>query len=275
MSEQDSVEGLKQLELAYQMATEMSQFKAGFLARISHELRSPLNGLIGMHQLILSDLCDSPEEEREFIAQAHTSALKLLKILDDILTVARLEHGSAQMALQPIQVSGLLRQVYDLIHLPAEDRNLRVQLLAPDPDLYILADPNRLQQVLVSLVSASIAQMPEGRITLSARSEPDTGYAQIWIEDNCPVEVRSEPIDLLHPPVTGNQVGDHTPASLGQATLSQNSQPALPPPGLNLLISQTLVELMQGRLEVVAARSDSSNLTQIQCSLPLVQEDVE
>jgi hypothetical protein len=274
MGAQDSGEQFKQLELAYQMATEMSQFKAGFLARISHELRSPLNGLIGMHQLILAGLCDSPEEEREFIDQAHTSALKLLKILDDILHVARLEHGSVGMVLQPVQVSRLLQQVYDLSHLPAEDRNLKLHLLNADPDLYILADSNRLLQVLLSLLSASIAQMPEGRITLSAEVQPNTGYAQIWIEDDCPLEARSEPIDLLHSPVSGNPAGDRPPVSSRQA-ISQSLQSTVPSPGLNLLISQTLVELMQGKLEVVPARSDSSTLTRIQCLLPLVQEDVE
>src|SRR4028118_383672 len=73
-------EQLKQTQLAYQMAHEMSQFKSGFLARTSHELRSPLSSVIGLHQLILSDLCDSPEEEREFVAQANASALKLVKL---------------------------------------------------------------------------------------------------------------------------------------------------------------------------------------------------
>ena len=57
-------EQLKQTQLAYQMASEMSKFKAGFLARTSHELRSPLSTMIGTLQLILSDLCDDPAEER-------------------------------------------------------------------------------------------------------------------------------------------------------------------------------------------------------------------
>jgi signal transduction histidine kinase len=73
---------LQSLQVAYQLATEISQLKGGFLARISHELRSPLNGLIGMQQLILEDLCDNPEEERAFIAQANQSALKMIKVLD-------------------------------------------------------------------------------------------------------------------------------------------------------------------------------------------------
>ena len=70
MNEIDELkEELKQAQLAYQMAAQMSQFKAGFLARTSHELRSPLSSMIGLHQLILSDLCESPEEQKEFIKE--------------------------------------------------------------------------------------------------------------------------------------------------------------------------------------------------------------
>src|SRR6476646_2622581 len=112
---------LEQTRLAYQMAVEMHQFKSGFLARVSHELRSPLNGLIGMHQLILSDLCDDPAEERDFLGQAHQSALNLMQLLYLILAVARLEHGSRQMQLQPLKLGQILREVYNLTHLQAQD----------------------------------------------------------------------------------------------------------------------------------------------------------
>jgi hypothetical protein len=176
------------------------------------------------------------------------------------------------MTIQPVQVAKLLQQVYDLTHLPAKDRNLNFEFLAPHLDLYILAEPTRLQQVLVSLVNASIAQMPEGTITLSAKSRPETHAVHIWIDDRCPVEARSEPIDLLHPLATHS--GDHHPASPGQSQMPQTTHFAMPSPGLNLLISQTIVELMQGRLEVVANQSNGVMMTQIQCSLPLVQEDV-
>src|SRR4028118_557337 len=97
-------EKLKQTQLAYEMAKEMSQFKAGFLARTSHELRSPLSSLIGMHQLILSDLCDSPEEAREFVAQANASALKMVKVLDEVIAVAKTEHGTNQLEIQPLRL---------------------------------------------------------------------------------------------------------------------------------------------------------------------------
>jgi signal transduction histidine kinase len=88
------------------MAKEMSQFKAGFLARTSHELRSPLSSLIGLHQLILADLCDSPEEAREFVAQANASALKMVKLLDEVIAVSKTEHGTNRLELRSVVDEG-------------------------------------------------------------------------------------------------------------------------------------------------------------------------
>ncbi len=247
---------LESLQLAYQLAMAMSQFKGGFLARTSHELRSPLNGLIGMQQLILQDLCDSPEEEREFIEQANQSALKMIKVLDNVLDVARLEHGTIKMELQPLQLAALLQAVYDLTYLQAADRNLKLRLILPDPDLYVLADPRRLQQVLLHLVDTLMVQMTEGRIQVSVQAA--TGYAHIWIDSDRAIDL-SEPIDLLHLP----------------------SEPtaAIPSPGLNLLTLQILVSLMQGTLTLLApaaetAADEADNLqARVQCSIPLVVPD--
>jgi len=263
---------LQSLQVAYQLATEISQLKGGFLARISHELRSPLNGLIGMQQLILEDLCDNPEEERAFIAQANQSALKMIKVLDTVLDVARLEHGRLNMEIQPLQLAELLQTIHDLTYLQAVDRSLQFQVILPDAGLYVLADPHRLQRVLLHLVDGAIAQMQEGSIQISVSVSPDsmspdsmsseTGYAHIWIDSDLPPAL-SEPIDLLQTPAATT-----TPA---------------PSPGLNLLTSQMLVSLMQGTLTVLAvptgaempADDVATQRLRVQCSLPLVQPDGE
>lgn len=251
---QPLLQQLQQTELAYQMAHELSQFKGGFLARTSHELRSPLNGLIGMHQLILSDLCDSPEEEREFLAQANESALKMVRVLDSLIEVSKLEHGTSQLDMQPIQLMQVLEDVYSLTRLQAENRNLRLKILSPNPDLYVLSDPRRLLQVLVSLVDAAIAQMEAGFITVLAEATDASNYAHIWIEDERPQTAWQEAIDLLQTPPSTNQV--------------------VPSPGLNLLVAQTLLTLMQGRLEVLSTTSESTP-NRMQCSLPLVEYEIE
>ena len=272
LAEVNQSQSLQALQLAYQLATEMNQFKGGFLARTSHELRSPLNGMIGMQQLILSDLCDSPEEEREFIAQANQSALKMIKVLDSVLEVARLQHGTLKMDMQPLQLASLLQKVHALTYLQAADRNLQLRVTLPDPELYVLADPQRLKQVLLYLVDEPIAHMQEGTIAVSVQVSVETRCANIWVDSDWldsdwmnsdrafPL---SEPIDLLDAP----------------AAVSAISSPAVPSSGLNLLTNQMLLSLMQGTLTVSLAPASTAGSAchrlRLQCSIPLVVPELD
>lgn len=262
-------EELKQTQLGYQMAREMSQFKGGFLARTSHELRSPLSSLMGMHQLILSDLCDSPEEAREFVAQAHVSAQKMVKLLDEVIAVAKTEHGTNYLETRSLQLIKIFQEVELLTHMQAANRNLHLKMIAPEPEIYVLADPRRFRQVLMGLVDSTIAQMEEGTIQVSATSCPDSQQVHIWMDIQCPNEIWSEPIDLL----STNPNLDSKPDETGKIS-----------PGLTLLIAQTLVEVMAGRLELlvfpdkeVTGDSASPYFTcRLQCSMPLaIPETVE
>lgn len=253
-------EELKQTQLAYQMAKEMSQFKAGFLARTSHELRSPLSSLIGMHQLILSDLCDSPEEEREFVAQANASALKMVKLLDEVVDVSKTEHGTNRLETRSLPLTRVFDDLHALTHLQAANRNLPLEIIAPNPEIYVVADPRRFRQVLRVLVDSAIAQMHEGSIRVSASSLPDDREARIWIDIQSPDRIWSESIDLL------SQTPD---------TNAHSEQIGNVSPGLTLLMVQTLVEVMQGDLELLPisddpTTSDSSQTSiRLQCSMPL------
>lgn len=247
-------------DLAYQMAVEMNQFKGGFLARTSHELRSPLNGIIGVHQLILADLCETPAEEHEFIAQAHESALRMVQMLDEVIQVAKMQHGSKTPALQPVQVLNVLHDVDSLTHLLAQDRNLRLKIELPDPDLYVMADPHWLKQVFVSLVNGAIHQMQEGKIRLFV-SAIDAEYAHILLEDDRPAETWSEPIDLMH---SAQQV---------DWSLKPPNAPKEFSPNFHLMLNQALLEAMRGRLELLKASGSAETITCIRCSIPLVLPD--
>ncbi len=248
---------LKQTQLAYQLAHQMSQFKAGFLVRTAHELRSPLNSLIGLHQLILSDLCDDPAEEREFVAQAHESALKLINLMDEVLGVARIEHGTNQLEIQPLELAQMLEEVYNLTHLLAAHRNFSIQLLPSEPEIYILADPRWLRQVLVNLVDTCIAQIQEGSICVSAEPIPVEESAHILLDVQLPASAWAEPVDLMESEhKLSEPIKDNTALS----------------PGMTLLLNQTLLEVMKGRLEILPISTDAgkSDCTRIQITIPLV-----
>lgn len=260
---------LQQLELAYQMAKEMEQFKAGFLARISHELRSPLNGLIGIHQLILTDLCDSPEEEREFLTQANEAAMRMIKMLDDILDVSKAEYGAQKPVLKPISLADLLDEVYALTYLLAQDRNLALQVIPPEPDLHVLADERRLVQVLVNFINTAILQMQEAGISVWAELEPNSKRAVIQLEAPVPVEVFNEPIDRLRQPVSLPDFSGLSPERQKQQAAADLTVATLPTPGLTLLVNQIIMETMGGQLELSPHPLDA-RLCQIRCLLPLV-----
>ena len=249
----------QQLELAYQMALEMGQFKGGFLSRTAHELRSPLNGIIGVHQLILADLCEDTAEEREFITQAHESALKMVQMLDEVIGVARVEQGTEMLELQPVQLAEVLSQVEDLTHLKAENRSLRFTVEVPDPEIYVLADPKWFRQVLLNLVNSAIDTMQQGEITLSVVAV-DSEFAHLLLEDERSADFWHEPIDLLKT-VT---VDDSLQSNAFEPLKARSS-------GLTSLLSQTLMEVMNGRLERLENPADAPEmLNRIQCSIPIV-----
>jgi hypothetical protein len=254
-------EELKQTKLAYEMAKEMSHFKAGFLARTSHELRSPLSSLMGMHQLILSDLCDSPEEEREFLAQAHISAQKMVKLLDEVIAIAKTEQGTSKLEIRPLSLTQIFEEIEVLTHMQAANRNLQLKVISPAQDIQVLADPRRFRQVLLGLVDSTIAQMDEGTIQVSAVCSTDTQQVSIWIDVRCPNPIWHEPVDLLSQEPKAETKPD------------KNVKLA---PGLNLFMVKILVEVMDGRIELLAIPDNETagdmvgkTITRIQCSMPL------
>lgn len=255
---------LKQTELAYQMASELSQFQAGFLARTSHELRSPINSVISLHQLILADLCESPEEEREYVAQASVAAQRMLATLDELIAISKVQHGRIELQMQPVNLKLILDDAYQITHLQAKNRNLRLQIQPPTTDVYVLADLTRLRQVVVNLIDRAIAHLDSGYIYVIAEAELDAGVATITIADDRPEADWAEAIDRLQSPAKTAQSEDASAATFG----TQLSYTPLPP-GLTLFADRTLMEEMNGTLEIVPNLKGDRGYA-IQCAMPIV-----
>ncbi|WP_353932687.1 HAMP domain-containing sensor histidine kinase [Okeanomitos corallinicola TIOX110] len=256
------LEELNQTTLAYEMAREMSQFQAGFLARTSHELRSPLNGLIGLHQLILNDLCENPAEEREFVSQAYDRSLKLLKMIDEILSVARTEHGKNKLELQPIQLNDVFQEVHKLTYMLAANRNYPFHVSFPEPEIYVLADLRWLRQILVNLIDTAILKMEEGSIYLAANiasMEHKSNFVQICLDVPSDAVISSEAVDL----VASKEVTNQEDPELSS--------------GMKLLLNQKLLAVMGGKLEVISSpitHEVTQDWTRLQISIPLAIPEV-
>ena len=253
MNEIDELkEELKQAQLAYQMAAQMSQFKAGFLARTSHELRSPLSSMIGLHQLILSDLCESPEEQKEFIAQAYHSALKLMKLIDEIVAVSKTEYGSNSLHIESLQLTKIFSEIARLTHLPAANRNLQLKISEPNAEIYVLADRSRLIQLIFNLIDSGISLMKNGAIELTA-PEVTHEAVKLVIDLECPIDLWQEST-ANKPNLNTNDI-TAVREFLQEMSLSAN---------MKLLLSQTLLETMGGSLELLdLGDRESQPLTRI------------
>jgi signal transduction histidine kinase len=255
---------LNKTQLAYEMAREMNQFKAGFLGRTSHELRSPLNGLIGLHQLILNDLCENPAEEREFVGHAYERSLKLLKMIDEILSVSRIEHGTNKLEIQPIQLTQVFQEVHKLTYMLAANRNYSLTVSFPEPEIYVLADMRWLRQILVNLIDSTILQMEEGSIYLSSSiASPNTStnnVVHIFLDVPTHAVISSEPIDLI----TSEKKTDQENTDLSS--------------GMKLLLNQKLLALMEGKLEIIPSPITKEvilDMTRLEISIPLATPEAE
>jgi len=252
--ETELLQELQQTQLAYYKAQEMSQFKAGFLARISHELRSPLSSIIGLHQLILADLCENPEEEREFIGQSHQKSLKLLKLIDEILNISKIESGSNKLDIHSFQLAEFLEEVYKLTYLLAANRNYPFTLSPPDPKIYIFADSRWLKQILINLIESTIEHKEAGNIYLSSHLSSTGNLVNICLDIPNDAVISSESMDLMK---------GENPIFEKNIVLS---------PGMKLLLNQTLIDLMGGKLEILPLTTKNkaiAQLTRLQISIPL------
>lgn len=253
---------LEETQLAYKMAAQMSDFKATFLARTSHELRSPLSSLIGLHQLILSDLCESPEEQKEFVAQAYQSALKLMKLIDEIVAVAKTEYGTNRIILEPIEIERLFNYIYQLTNLQAANRNLKLHIIPPEKPLSVYADHARLVQSIVNLVDGGISLMKEGTIKVTADSLDESNITRITIELDCSLEAWQPEIDYSESTTETNV-----------DKLKENSQNITSSPAMKLLLSQTLLKTMGGSLEIASLSSENEKTSRTKLILSCPQPD--
>jgi len=160
----------KELEAARQKAEEASRLKSEFLANVSHEIRTPLNGMIGFLKLILEGMADDPEEQHQFLLEAHQSSIHLLNIINDILDIAKIEAGKMELDCAPVNLDELFCGVESFMRPQAEMKNLsfRMQIPTTCDEIVVQGNYQRLLQVMLNLVNNAIKFTHEGGITITA-----------------------------------------------------------------------------------------------------------
>jgi len=152
----------EELETAWREAQAANQLKSEFLATTSHELRTPLNAIIGSVRLVRDGCCDSPEEVVEFLQQADDAAIHLLKIINDLLDISRIEVGQIELNLQPVNIQALCEQCLKMVQPSAEKKRLHVSSAIAHDLTAIPLDERRVRQMVINLLSNAVKFTPEG-----------------------------------------------------------------------------------------------------------------
>ncbi|BDU75975.1 sensor histidine kinase [Mesoterricola sediminis] len=154
-----------ELEKANAALREADRFRSEFLALTSHELRTPLTGILGFTRLVLDGFYEDEEEMRRMLADSYASGKHLLDLLNDILDLAKIESGRMQMRIEPVGLGGLLDEVKAIVQ--GYPRKPEVELHWPaglEAVPEVMADPGRLRQVLLNLLSNALKFTKEGSV---------------------------------------------------------------------------------------------------------------
>ena len=180
-----NVDGFKQREKEMEEARKLAEeatLKESFLANMSHEIRTPLNAIIGFSDLLLQPDADFTEEDKKLFSDTiHTNNELLLKLVNDILDVSRIESGHMEFVIKPYSVKEMMDKIYQtfLVQIP---RHLEFRY-ASDYDVMVNVDEGRLRQVITNFITNAVKFTPEGGIIMGWEVNDDTNKVELYVED--------------------------------------------------------------------------------------------
>jgi signal transduction histidine kinase len=225
--------------------------KTEFLASTSHELRTPLNGILGMAQILLADAAIAPRHRTQ-IELLRDAGSTMRALVDDILDVAKIEHGGFSINPRPTDVAEVARRVVRLFGAQAATAGLTLDANIVDPLPQVMIDPERLTQILFNLVGNAIKFTPEGMVEVSVWAEHD-GSPRLNLK------VRDSGIGIA--PEWHDAVFDMFRQVDGARTRNYGGT------GLGLAICRQLARAMGGDIALESAAGEGSSFT---VSLPLI-----
>jgi signal transduction histidine kinase len=235
----------------------VSRHKSAFLASMSHELRTPLNSIIGFSEVLLDPSHGSlgAEERREFLTNILTSGRHLLRLINDVLDLSKVEAGKMEIAPEPVSLVDTVEGVLATLKPVAAGKRVRISNEL-DPHLGPLyADPARLKQILYNLLSNAIKFTPEGgRVVVTARHLEEPQGRGGTREDS--------PRQFLEVSVTDTGIG--IPAGHLERIFEEFEQvphPARLPvegTGLGLALVKRFVEIQGGTIRVASTPGHGS-----------------
>lgn len=224
----------KEMEAAKQAAESANMAKGEFLATMSHEMRTPLNGIIPLLEILRDTKLEA--DQREYLNTSYQSARHLLRIIDDILDYSKIEANKLELESVGLNLKEVIDSVTRLMERAAENKGLRLSAsFDPNVRLACRGDPVRLRQVLSNLVSNAIKFTEKGsiQIQVSKRGETRTHSEILFAVRDTGMGIPPEKAEKLFQPFS--QADTSTTRNYGGT-------------GLGLVICKRIVELMGGKI---------------------------
>ncbi|HVE91983.1 MAG TPA: ATP-binding protein [Actinomycetota bacterium] len=250
-------EALSAFEREQQMVVELRELdktKSDFVSSISHELRTPLTSIIGYLALVAEDP-ELPSQLAEHLHTVKRNAKRLQSLIEDILTISRIEHGGTELNVEPVRVEGLVESALSVLRPSLEGRDLSVDVEV-DPDVgKVLADPGQVERVLLNLLGNAVKFTPDGG-SIKVEVRQGASEASVTVAD------------------TGVGVPvDEQPNLFGRFFRSSTSQKmAIGGTGLGLAISKEIIQRHGG---TISLQSTPGEGTTVCFTLPQPRESVQ
>ncbi|MEI8078661.1 MAG: PAS domain S-box protein, partial [bacterium] len=236
------------LEIAKSVAEKANLAKSEFLSSMSHELRSPLNAILGFAQLMESASPSPTDSQKESIDQILQAGWHLLRLINEILDLAVIESGKVSLSPESVSLSEVIAECQAMMEPQAQQRDLRMTFPRFDLPIFVKADRTRLKQILINLLSNAIKYNNEqGTVTVDyAVNTP--GRIRISVADTG-AGLPAEKLAQLFQPF--NRLGQEAGSVAGT--------------GFGLVVTKRLAELMEGVLGVESTVGEGSVFW---CELP-------
>jgi signal transduction histidine kinase/DNA-binding NarL/FixJ family response regulator len=239
----------RELEQARAEALEASMLKSKFLATVSHEVRTPLNGIIGMSEILLHSPIQ--QENRSLVEAIKKSGDSLLKIINDILDYSKINTSSFTLHPHRFKINDIIQQV-SMVMIPlALKKNITFSTqIDPGLPAEVIGDSERLSQILFNLVGNGIKFTSKGSVALTinrkaSNLKENTVLIEFVVEDTG-IGISEETIKRLFRPFVQGQ------------TVGTSNEPGT---GLGLAITQSILEAMQGSIKLESALGKGSTFT--------------
>ncbi|QQS04984.1 MAG: PAS domain S-box protein [Fibrobacterota bacterium] len=224
------------LQIAKAVAEKANLSKSEFLSSMSHELRSPLNAILGFAQLLESESPPPTPSQLESIGRILQAGWHLLNLINEILDLAKIESGKFSLSPEPVSLAEVFLECREMVEGLARKRDIQLKFPPFADRCFVHADRTRLKQILLNLLSNAIKYNRDGGVVEVSFRKTENGEIRIEVRDTGE-GLPPEKIEQLFQPF--NRLGQEASGEEGT--------------GIGLVVAKQLVEMMEGRIGVDSA----------------------